>query len=199
MSAVKGLLLAAVVIVLAFVFAAAHWFDAAINAQGPLPAQKLVYIPPGTATGVMARALEKEDVIGSARAFRIEARLQGRIAPLKAGEYDIPAHISILDLVTLLQSGKTYQRKVTIPEGLTSPDIVRILDNEKALAGAIAPMPPEGSLLPNTYDFSYGDTRMSLIRRMQAAMKEEMAALWTKRAPNLPVTEQQAVILASIV
>ncbi len=199
MKRAKRLFVIVVLLGLAGVFAAVHWFDAAISAAGPLAQTKLVYIAPDTNSRVMARQLLHEGVIASARAFRIEARLQSRITPLKAGEYRIPAHISILDLITLLQNGKTHQRKITIPEGLTSAEVVQLLDQQSALTGTVSPLPAEGSLLPNTYDFSYGSTRMGLIRRMQRAMQEEMAALWTQRAPDLSINAQQAVILASIV
>ncbi|MBU6476136.1 MAG: endolytic transglycosylase MltG, partial [Alphaproteobacteria bacterium] len=176
-----------------------HWFDAAIGAAGPLPEKKLVYIAPGTPTAALAQQLRQAGVIGNPFVFRLEAQLQSRLRPLKAGEYMVPAHISILDLVTVLQSGKTFERKITIPEGLTSPEIVQLLDKETALKGDVAAVPPEGSLLPNTYEFSYGDTRESLLARMQKAMKAELAALWTKRAAKYPLTEQQAVVLASVV
>ncbi len=195
----KRLLAVAALLALIGIFVAIHWFDAAINAAGPLEAAKLVYIAPDTNTRAMAQQLVKEGVIADPRAFRYEARLQSRITPLKAGEFSIPAHISILDLVTLLQSGKTYQHRITIPEGLTSAEVVALLDQQSALKGTVAQLPAEGSLLPNTYDFSYGNTRASLIRRMQKAMQDELAALWTQRAPDLAINEQQAVILASIV
>jgi UPF0755 protein len=176
-----------------------RWFNNEVQSPGPLTAEKLVYIAPGTHTKSMAAQLRDAGIIGSTLAFRLEARLQGRIEGLKAGEYQFAPHISIIDAIVLLQSGKTYQHKITIPEGLMSLEIVNLLNKEQVLTGTINPIPPEGSLLPETYKFSYGDTRQSVINRMKKSMQDTMDALWQKRAPDLLLSEQEAVVLASIV
>ena len=67
-----------------------------------------------------------------------------------------------------------------------------MLNKEPALTGTIAVLPPEGSLLPETYKFSYGDKRQSVINRMKKAMQDEMAALWRKRAADFPLSEAEA-------
>ena len=176
-----------------------RWFDNEIKAPGPLAAEKLFYIAPGTHIKDMAAALQTADIIDSALAFRIDARVQSKLEPLKAGEYQYPSHVSISDVIALLQSGKTYQHKITIPEGLMSFEIVTLLNKETALTGTITPVPPEGSLLPETYKYSYGDTRQSVINRMKKAMQETLDSLWQKHEPGLPLSEQEAVVLASIV
>ena len=175
------------------------WFNDTIKAPGPLAAEKLVYIAPGMHSRSMAEKLLAEGVINSETAFRLDARLQSRVEGLKAGEYQFAPHMSIADIIILLQSGKTYQHKITIPEGLMSIEIVNLINKETALTGALTALPPEGSLLPETYKFSYGDTRQSLVDRMKKSMQDEMNALWLKRAPNFPLSESEAVVLASIV
>src|SRR5690606_13072148 len=58
----------------------------------------------------------------------------------------------------------------------------------------------EGSLLPETYNYSRGDTREALIARMQKSMQARLSALWESRDEGLPVkTPAEALILASIV
>ncbi len=179
--------------------AGVFWFNDAIKAPGPLGVEKTVYIAPGTRTKGMASKLYEEGVIGNSPAFRIDGRLQGRIEGLKAGEYLFQPHMSITDVITLLQSGKNYQHKITIPEGLMSVEIVGLLNKEPVLTGTIDTLPPEGSLLPETYKFSYGDTRQSVLARMKKSMQDTLDTLWQKRAANLPLSEPEAIVLASIV
>jgi UPF0755 protein len=176
-----------------------RWYNDTVKSPGPLAAEKLVYIPPGMHTRSMAAKLREEGIISSTLAFRVDAKLQGRLEGLKAGEYQFPPHISIIDAIILLQSGKTYQHKITIPEGLMSVEIVALLNKEAALTGDISPTPPEGSLLPETYKFSYGDTRQSVINRMKKSMQDAIDSLWQKRAPGFPLSEPEAIVLASIV
>ena len=58
----------------------------------------------------------------------------------------------------------------------------------------------EGTLLPDTYHYSYGDSRDEVARRMTRAMDEVLRELWPRRATGLPIkTPHEAVILASIV
>ena len=176
-----------------------RWFDNTVKAPGPLAAEKLFYIAPGTRIKDMAAKLQEAGIISSTLAFEIDARIQSRLEGLKAGEYQFPPQINIIDVILLMQSGKTYQHKITIPEGLMSLEIVNLLNKETALKGAISPLPPEGSLLPETYNFSYGDTRQSIINRMKKSMQEAIDSLWKKHAADLAISEQEAVVLASIV
>lgn len=177
-----------------------RWLNTEIQAPGPLTAEKLVYIEPGSSIKAVTLKLLDAGVIQNNLAFMIEARLENYKKELQAGEYQFPAQISIQDTVTLLQSGKTYQRQITIPEGLMTIEILELLKNETALTGTVEPPPPEGSLLPETYNFSYGDTRQSLVGRMKTAMQKELDTLWQSRNPEtLLKTPQEAVTLASIV
>jgi UPF0755 protein len=176
------------------------WLNDAINAPGPLAAEKLLYIEPGSSVKTVTAKLLDGGIINNGTAFLIDARWRNRRENLKAGEYNFPAGVNIGGIITLLQSGKTWQRKITIPEGLTVPEVMNLLNGEPALSGSIDPLPAEGSLLPETYLFSYGDTRQSLVNRMKNSMQKELAALWEKRGQGLPLKDpQEAVTLASIV
>lgn len=176
-----------------------RWFNQEIAAPGPLAAEKLVVIAPGLPTRGITDKLLEEGVIASPAAFLLDARLQGRLAPLKAGEYQIPARATIAGIIALLQSGKTYQHHITIPEGLLSLEIVDLLKKETALTGAIDPRPADGTLLPETYNFTYGDTRAGVIARMQKAMRDAVDDAWEKRSPDVRLSKEEAVVLASIV
>ena len=173
-----------------------------VTAPGPLAQTKIILIDSGTSLRGIAAELDQQGVITRPVLFSTAARLAEwhEKRPLQAGEYEFAPHISIAGVIALLQSGKTYQHKITIPEGLTSAEVVQLLNAEPVLTGTIDKTPPEGSLMPETYSFSYGDNRNTLITRMQKAMKETVANLWKHRSPDLPFTNpEQGVTLASII
>ena len=75
----------------------------------------------------------------------------------------------------MLTQGRGVLSKLTIPEGLTSLQIVEKLREEDELVGDITEIPPEGSLLPDTYRFSKGMERRELLERMQGEMQRFLA------------------------
>ncbi len=132
--------------------------------------------------------------------FRFGVRLRGQSAELKAGEYAIPAHASMADIMAILVSGKSIQHKLTAAEGLTSQMIHDIVKADPVLTGDAGAVPAEGTLLPETYLFTRGVSRAEMIARMEKAQKELLTKLWPVRAADLPfTTEQEAIVLASIV
>lgn len=167
---------------------------------GPLEAPQLVLVERGSGVSKIAKTLEEEKVVRHALLFKIAARLTGLHGSLKAGEYQFPGHISVAEALLMLHEGDVFDRKVTIPEGLTSYQIVQILAGVDALQGEAPEIPPEGSLLPETYRFVTGDTKAGKLGEMQSAMNAVLAELWPARAKDLPFeTKEQAVVLASIV
>ena len=188
-----GLGLAIMAIVAAFL--AVHGWG------GPGPASRTltVTIPQGATLAGAARDLEKAGAIRSATRFRLSARVFGSSAPIKAGEYRIPAHLSPSDILSLLQGGRTIQRLVVVPEGFPSVLVHDALMKADGLVGPVA-VPAEGSILPDSYAFERGDTRASVVARMQKAMAAYLAAAWAKRKPGIAVTTPaQAINLAAIV
>lgn len=168
--------------------------------DGPLDHDTVVYIAPGTPVAAMARQLSDAGAIDAAWIFRAESILKRAGGPLKAGEYEIKDGMSTDEIIALLQSGKTYVRSLTIPEGLMSVEIVDLVNHAEAMEGVVSDIPAEGSLLPETYHYTRGDSRAAMIARMQKSMQDKLAQLWDKRSPAAPVnTPQEAVTLASIV
>ena len=166
---------------------------------GPSTRTLTFTVPQGATLATAARDLEKAGAIRSAGRFRRLARVFGSDDPIKAGEYRIPAHLSAADILKMLQGGRTLQRLVVVPEGWPAVQVQDALRAAQGLTGA-APLPPEGSVLPDSYAFERGDTRASVSARMQKAMRQYLAAAWAKRRPGIAVTTpEQAVILASIV
>ncbi|TPG09606.1 endolytic transglycosylase MltG [Sphingomonas oligophenolica] len=167
--------------------------------SGPAPRTLTVQIKDGTTLGGAAKQLAAAGAVPSATRFRIYARLFGSGEPIKTGEYRLPAHISQSDILKLLQGGKTLQRLVVVPEGYPSVMVHDALMKADGLTGSVA-VPVEGSILPDSYAFQRGDTRASVVARMQQAMRGYLAAAWAKRKPGIAVsTPEQAIILASIV
>ncbi len=166
---------------------------------GPLEADVNVVVPEGATLRVAAAKLEEQDVIGSAEAFLARARLLGDNGSIKAGEYLIPKETSNAGVLAILQSGKTVNYLVAIPEGMPSILVHERLMANKDLTGSIA-VPKEGSVMPDSYAYQKGETRAAVLERMQAAMSKFIASEWPKRAKDIVVsTPEQAITLASIV
>ncbi|MDP1965184.1 MAG: endolytic transglycosylase MltG, partial [Reyranella sp.] len=158
-----------------------------LNAPGPLDKTKNVVIPRGAGPLTMAKVLQEEGVIVHARLFRIALMIDPAPKPIKAGEYEIPAHTTMRALVDLLQSGKVVQRRLTVPEGVTTAEVIELVRKTEALTGEITLDLKEGDLLPETYFYSRDDTRDGLLLRMKEAMEKTLDEAWRKRAPGLPL------------
>lgn len=168
--------------------------------EGPLEVGQNVVIPRGSSIGAISQRLEEAGVIEDARAFHVAALVTGKNARLRAGEYAFPAGVSLREALELLESGKTVIRRFTVPEGRTAADVVGLLMETEELSGEIPSLPEEGSLLPETYHYSWGDDRNQLLERMQRSMAAVLEELWEARAVGLPLeTPEEAVTLASIV
>jgi len=179
----------------------AGWLTVHRNWTGPGPARHptTVVVPPGSTLAAAARALEKVGAVRSTTGFLRFARRFGSSEPIRAGEYEVAPHMSARDILTLLQSGHTVQRMITIPEGMPSIEVFERLAGEKLLTGKL-PIPTEGSVLPGTYSFQRGEPRRNVLKRMQDAMTQTLNQLWMTRKANSVVNSKlEALTLASIV
>jgi UPF0755 protein len=167
---------------------------------GPLPEKRTIVLARGAGAAEIARALAQEGVLAHSWLFLLSAEVTGQLHRLKAGEYEFDAAITPGGVADLLASGKTVRHRLTIPEGLTSAEIIAIVNGIPELEGGPEPTPAEGSLLPETYFFTLGDKRTALIERMERAFTRTLAELWAERSSDLPLTKpEEAVTLASIV
>jgi UPF0755 protein len=179
---------------------AGYWLYRDSLRAGPLAEPRTLVIRPHTGIAGIAQSLADGGVIRYELAFEVVARLSGRGTALKAGEYEFPAGTSPVQALDILTAGKTVKHRLTIPEGLTSAEIAALVRDAPALDGEVGKVPEEGELLPDTYIYSYGDSRSELLARMRHDMEHAVEQLWHERRPELPlVTPQEAVILASIV
>jgi UPF0755 protein len=171
------------------------------EAPGPLQEDKVVNIPPRSGMKEIADLLRREGVIDENDLIFIGGVLAlGARSDLKAGEYVFPKQASVRDVLETIVEGKVVQHQITIPEGLTSEQIVaRLLDND-LLTGSIKDVPREGSLLPDSYHVTRGFTREQMIQRMRQAQERLLREVWERRNPELPLkTPEQLVVLASII
>ncbi len=190
---------------------------------GPLDQAKTVVIERGAGIRGIADRLQRDGIIGSKWLFVAGAWLSGDNHRLQAGEYAIPAHASMRDVMDLIVGGKIVAYRITIPEGLTSQQIVRCLsadltpesedipglnatvearcrESAANLVGPVPEVPPEGAILPDTYAFNRGDTRQNVLNLMIRAHDRVVTEAWQRRAPDLPVDNiNDFVTLASIV
>jgi UPF0755 protein len=190
-----------VLIVISVAVGAALFFGKQrFDAAGPLADDKVVNIPRGLGIRDIADLLQREGVVDQPYIFMggvIALKARGE---LKYGEYQFSKHASVADVVDTIIEGKVVQHAFTVPEGLTSEQIVARLLESTALTGQIKEIPREGTLLPETYRFTRGMTREQIIQRMQQAHRRVLQDVWEHRMPDLPVkTPEQLVTLASIV
>jgi UPF0755 protein len=172
-----------------------------LETPGPLLEDKIVNIPQRAGKRDIADALQREGVInvnpwlfiGSVFALKASS-------DLKPGEYSFQKNASLRDVIATIVEGKVVQHAVTIPEGLTSEQIVTRLSENDIFAGSVREMPREGTLLPETYKFPRGTTREQVIQRMQQTQKRVLAEIWERRNPDVPIKSPEALVtLASIV
>ncbi len=172
-----------------------------LETPGPLQEDKIVNIPQRAGKRDIADALQREGVInvnpwlfiGSVFALKASS-------DLKPGEYSFQKNASLRDVIATIVEGKVVQHAVTIPEGLTSEQIVTRLTDNDIFSGSVREMPREGTLLPETYKFPRGTTREQVIQRMQQTQKRVLAEIWERRNPDVPIKSPEALVtLASIV
>lgn len=178
----------------------AYWLKENFTRSWVLQEDKVVIIPQGSGVSKIANLLHSEGVIDNPLAFRVALRIAKLDKNLKAGEFLFPAQVTPEQAAHILEEGKTVLHRITLPEGLTSVEIVALLNAHEGLDGVITDIPPEGSLLPETYTYARGAKRRDILDHMQDAMQATLDALWESRKEGLPLaTKQDALILASIV
>ncbi|MBU6140729.1 MAG: endolytic transglycosylase MltG [Proteobacteria bacterium] len=145
--------------------------------------------------------LHQEKIIESPTTFLyIGQAIKGIDPKVRYGEYFFEKHISYYKILHKMIRGNIFFRKVTIAEGLSTHSSLLNVDQAQGLIGKLPEDVKEGSLLPETYFYSYNDTKAGIVKRMQEAMTRTIDGLWEQRDQSIPIkTKEQAVILASIV
>lgn len=178
-----------------------YWAEDQFRAAGPLDMDKTIIFSKGMTLSGIAAELVDTGIVRHGLLFKIGTWWYGADRQLKPGEYKFQAGISPFQTMVQMREGRRVARRLTIPEGLTVSEVVKLLqatdgltDDERAIT------PGEGTLLPETYFYAWGDSRASLQDRMRRAMQETLAELWEKRDPSISLrSTEETVVLASII
>jgi UPF0755 protein len=180
--------------------AAIEYAKREFSAPGPLTEEVIVVLEKGSGLKDASRVLKEHGAIDNEFLFRLGSRYRREDRDLRYGEYLIPPHASMQEILDQMVRGDTIQHKVTVAEGLTSSQIVELLRSSDILRGEISEIPPEGSLAPDTYFIERNMTRAEVLERMAEAQTATLTDAWEKRAPDIPLASaEEALILASIV
>lgn len=160
----------------------------------------IVTLPSGAGVSAIAANLKQAGVIRSTDLFRAAITVKGADRKIRAGEYEVPSGASLSKVVGLLIEGKSVRHFVTVPEGWSSAQAVDILMRQPVLTGEVTQAPEEGTLWPDTYEVTRGESRDAVVARMQRAATAKLETLWAQRSnATIAKTPQEALILASIV
>ncbi len=187
------------ILLIATLWAGFSFWMQSLHQKGNLQQPVTLIIEKGEGTNHIANKLKNAGVIDSIFIFKLAARASLADRIFKAGEYTFEPQISVRGVMKKISGGDVVKRKITIPEGLTYKEIRQILLDEEGLRG-----PPlefaEGALLPETYDFRWGDKRTDLMRRMANNMNSTVKEAWEGRAFDLPISSPEELLtLASII
>jgi UPF0755 protein len=170
------------------------------RSPGPFASDRVLIIPKDSGLAEIADLLQREGMIEHPWVFRVSALISGNWTKLKAGEYLFKARASQADILDIIAEGKVVEHSITIPEGLTSEQIVARLRENDLLSGDIIQVPREGSILPDTYRIPRGFGRQAIIDRMARDQRAVLQRIWERKPADLPIkTPQELVVLASIV
>lgn len=174
-----------------------------------------ITVPAGASARDVARDLSRQGVLDHPRFWTLFARLSGRAASIKQGQYRLEPGLTSAGLLDQLVSGRTVQYAVTFIDGWTFRQIMQTLNDDPHIKHTLKPanygalihslggpagMSPEGWFYPNTYFFPEGASDVSVLRRAYEAMRQFLDRQWADREAGLPLkTPYQALILASVV
>jgi len=198
-NALKVLLLIAVI---GIVVVGIGFFQVKSKAEqaGPHDTALRTQIKAGSGLKTIAARLQADGVIHNAMQFRLWARLTGQHTKLRAGEFEIPARASIVEVLQILENGQTVVHKLTLVEGLTVTEMLIKIQDAKGLVGTVTNIPDDGMMLPETYYYSWGDSREGLVTRMVNAMSDVITKQWFARPTDFILqTPEELLTLASIV
>jgi UPF0755 protein len=176
------------------------YFTSAVSRPGPNAEDRAFMVESGSSGAQIAEALQREGFITDALHFRVANRIYASGEALQAGEYEIPAHASVRQIVEMMAGGEALQHALTFHEGITIAAAMKIIEESDVLTGDMPEAPPEGSILPETYHVQRGMTRAALLQQMRDARDRALAEIWESRQPGLPINSPDELVnLASIV
>ena len=162
--------------------------------------KKIVVVNKGDSLKKIATELANQGIVKNKVLFVFFARVFNLDREIKSGEYYLSTSQSIQDILSDLSIGSVISNRITVPEGTSSYQIVDILRKLESLVGTITKVPVEGSLAPDTYFYSNGQSRLLMLEQMKASQRSILKKIWQTRQANLSLkTPYELMILASII
>lgn len=213
----RKLLISAVILLLAAVFAGI-WINRDMQRQLHAPMNisrtETLVVKPGMSLTAIGRRLAERGWLSHPYYFILQVRLKGLSRRIKAGEYSVDPGMTPLQLLGKLIQGKVIQYSLTIPEGLTFSEIIRLVRDQPELRHTLPDdrpatvmqaigkpgQSPEGRFYPDTYYFPRGTTDVEFLRRAYQTMTRVLEEEWQARDMGLPYKKPyDALIMASII
>ncbi len=215
-----GLTLVALVaaLVLAGIF---EWvaMQRAAHTPGTAVAMQDFEVSKGSSLRTILRAMEQQQLIGSARNLELYLRCCQRSTSftgegIKAGRYRIAPGQSPLDILRQLTEGRVVLEQMTIIEGWTFTQMRAELEHHRSIQPTLGArsdaeimqaldnpgLAAEGRFAPDTYSFAPGSTDLQLLRMAFEEQRRLLDDAWNSRQPDLPFsTMDEALVMASIV
>ncbi len=165
-----------------------------------LSQEKTILVAKGTSKKEIAMTLANEKIISLPSIYWLLSKILTLDSYIQAGEYSIPPNSSPITIINMMKRGDVVIRRITIPEGFTTQQIIALVQSDQILTGEIKATYKEGDFLPNTYFYTLGDTKQEMLNKMHQALTEALDNLWPSRSQNIPLKDyQQVLTLASIV
>ena len=176
------------------------WLKVSVYNPVVLADKTEVLIAKGATSGEVASRLFEAGIIKNPWLFKIFARIKGLDKHLRAGEYEFEKAVSMADVVEKIYNGDVLYRRITLPEGLTTVQMLELIKNNEFLVGDISVSVGEGDLLPETYTFFRGESRDNIVLQAKRAMQQELENAWNNRDEYIPVkNKKELLVLASII
>lgn len=190
------------------------WLRREYLSPGPGAAPARIQVGQGASVRAVLTRLEGQGVVHDARAVLWYLRLRAEHPSVQAGTYEIPAHASPEQIVTMFEEGKVLLEQLTVVEGSTFGDFLELLAHEPDVTHTLAGKSPgevmaalghpgenpEGRFFPDTYRFAANTTDAAILALAYEKMSQALAAAWSERSAGLPFDNPtQALILASMV
>jgi UPF0755 protein len=199
---IKKLIAALVVVVVVVSAATAAWvYEQVTVAHAPAGAVE-IEVPKGASSVKIARLLMQQQVITSDFVFRLLVRMRDAGGSLHSGYYQFSQPASMEQVLSRLQQGDVMRFQLTVPEGLRTDEVIKLLaektapdvsawqnELEKQLQGE-----KEGRLLPETYQYSKPIQPGQIIKAMLRAQQDILSELGPE-----PEAQDRLRIMASII
>ena len=158
-----------------------------------------IIIKPGMQLNQIANVLKQNGLIKNEFIFKTWVIINNSQKELKFGEYHFNKKISLNIILEKLKKGKSSYRKLTIIEGSTKSDLLKILyefDSKTLITFDDIP----NSLVAETYFYKVSDNAEVILNNIIKKSNEISKKIWNERSKQIPLNDvNELFILASIV